>query len=168
MSVPCSFDLTGPYVYDLNMQVLWVASIADVQAPTDVEIATGVDLQAMYNLTDIIGWEVETEIIKDGIWGPFQEQRMGEQSIADARMIFAAHRDGNDIRTLWNRGDTGYIVILPSGDYLDHPTAPVNVYPVRVAQITQQQRLRTGGASLILVTFAITARVGENVTVVGP
>lgn len=161
-------DLTGPYAYDLNVVVLWVASIADVQAPTDVEIATGISLQPNYDLTDIIGWETETEIIKDGIWGPFQEQRMGEQSVPDARMIFAADRAGNDIRALWNRGDTGYIVILPSGDYLDHPTAPVNVYPVRVAQLTQQQRLRTGGGSLILVTFAITARVGENVSVVGP
>jgi hypothetical protein len=161
-------DLTGPYAYDLNIVALWVASIADVQAPTDTEIATGISLQPLYDLTDIIGWEVETEILKDGIWGPFQEQRMGEQSIADARMIFAAHRDGNDIRTLWNRGDTGYIVLLPSGEYLDHPTAPVNVYPVRVAQLTQQQRLRTGGGSLILVTFAITARCGENVLVAGP
>lgn len=160
--------LTGPYAYDLNVVVLWVETIADVQAPTDVEIATGVSLQPTYDLTDIIGWEVETEILKDGIWGPFEEQRMGEQSVADARMIFAADRAGNDIRTLWNRGDAGYIVILPSGEYLDHPTAPVNVYPVRVAQLTQQQRLRTGGGSLILVTFAMTARVGENVTVVGP
>jgi hypothetical protein len=166
MTAPC--NLTGPYAYDLSVQVLWVAAIADVQAPTDVEIATGVDLQATYDLTDIVGWEVETEILKDGLWGPFQEQRMGEQSIPDARLIFAAARDGNDIRQLWDRGDTGYIVILPSGPYLEHLTAPVNVYPVRVAQLTQQQRLRTGGGSLILVTFAATARAGENVLVVGP
>lgn len=161
-------DLTGPYAYDLNVVVLWVASIADVEAPTDVEIATGISLQPTYDLTDIIGWEVETEIIKDGIWGPFEEQRMGEQSVADARMLFAAARDGNDIRVLWSRGQAGFIVILPSGDYLDHPTAPVNVYPVRIAQLTQQQRLRTGGGSIIAVTFAMTSRVGENVTVVGP
>jgi len=161
-------DLTGPYAYDLNIVALWVPAIADVQAPTDVEIATGVDLQATYDLTDIVGWEVETEILKDGEWGPFQEQRMGEQSIEDARMIFAADRAGQDIRILWNRGDLGYIVLLPSGQYLDHPTAPVNVYPVRVAQLTQQQRLRTGGGSLIGVAFAITSRVGENVLVVGP
>jgi hypothetical protein len=161
-------DLTGPYAYDLNVVVLWVTSIADVEAPTDVEIATGISLQPTYDLTDIIGWEVETEIIKDGIWGPFEEQRMGEQSVADARMLFAAARDGNDIRVLWSRGQAGFIVILPSGDYLDHPTAPVNVYPVRVAQLTQQQRLRTGGGSIIAVTFAMTSRVGENVTVVGP
>lgn len=166
--MPCPFDLSGPYVYDLNVVVLWVETIADVQAPTDVEIATGVSLQPTYDLTDIIGWEVDTEIIKDGKWGPFEEQRMGEQSQNESVLLFAADRAGNDIRTLWNRGDVGNIVILPSGEYLDYPTAPVNVYPVRVAQLTQRQRLRTGGGSIIAVRFAITSRVGENVLIVGP
>lgn len=164
----CSFELTGPYAYDLNVQVLWVASIADAQAPTDVEIATGVDLQAVYDLTDIIGWEIETDIIRDGEWGPQELQRLGEQKIPDSRLMFAADRAGQDIRVLLGRGDQGFIVILPSGPYLDHPTAPVNVYPVTVAQLAQQQRLRTGGGSVILVSFAIRDRCGENVTVVGP
>lgn len=161
-------ELTGPYAYDESVAVLWVASILDVQAPTDVEIATGVDLIPAYDLTDIIGWEIETEIIKDGKWGPFEEQRMGEQSIGDSRLMFAADRAGNDVRTLWSRGQAGNIVILPSGPYLEVPTAPVNVYPVRVAQLTQQQRLRSGGGSVILVTFAVRERCGENVTIVGP
>lgn len=162
----CVFDLTGPYAYDPNIQALWVAAIVDVDEPTDDEIATGVDLQEFYDLTDIVGWEVKTEIIKDGIWGPFEEQRMGRQSIAESTMIFAADRAGSDVRMLWIRGETGFIVLLPSGPYLDHPSAPVNVYPVRVAQLTQQQRLRTGGGSLIQVDFVITSRVGENVMVV--
>lgn len=166
MTAPC--DLTGPYAYDLHVQVLWVPAVTDVQAPTDVEIATGVDLQVQYDLTDIIGWEIETNVIRDGIWGPFEEQRMGEQKIADSRLMFAAARDGDDIRTLWIRGEEGYIAILPSGPYLDHLTAPLNVYPVRVSQLTQQQRLRSGGGSSVLVSFVIRERAGENVLVVGP
>lgn len=162
--IPC--DLVGPYAYDLSIQALWVATIADVQAPTDTEIALGVDLQLLYDLTDIVGWEVETDLLKDGIWGPFEEQRLGEQKVADSRMFFAADRAGNDVRTLWSRGQVGNIVLLPSGPYLEHPTAPVNVYPVKVAQLTQQQRLRSGGGSLIMVNFAIRARVGENVSIV--
>jgi hypothetical protein len=161
----CTFDLTGPYAYDLSIQALWVASIADVQEPTDDEIATGVDLQASYNLTDIVGWEVAIEIIKDGVWGPFEEQRMGRQSVQEAAMLFASDRAGADVRMLWTRGEAGFIVLLPSGPYLEHPTAPVNVYPVRVAQITQLQRLRTGSGSQLRVDFVITSRVGENVLV---
>lgn len=161
---PC--DLTGPYAYDLNIQALWVESIVDVQAPTAAEIALGVDLQESYDLTDIIGWEIETEILKDGQWATFRRQRLGPQEIADSRMLFAADRSGADVRALWARGDVGNIVLLPSGPHLDYPAAPVNAYPVRVAQLTQQQRLRSGGGSVILVTFAVAARVGENVSIV--
>lgn len=169
----CPFDLTGPYVYDCNAQFLWIdeGGIADPQEPTDDEIATGVDLQAdPYFLTDIIGWEIETEILRGadgGTWGPQEFQRLGEQTIAESRMVFAADRAGVDIRTLITRGDLGYIVILPSGPYLDHPTAPVNVYPVRVAQLTQRQAFRQPG-SVILGNFAIRGpdRIGENVFIV--
>lgn len=167
MTLPCSFDLTGPYVYDLNIQAQWSTSIMDPQAPTDVELAASTNLNA-YDLTDLAGWEAETNIIKDGIWGPFEEQRLGRQSVPTAAMVFAADRAGVDIRQLWARGDIGWIILLPSGPYLEHPTAPVNVYPVRVAQITQRQRLRDGGGSLLLVNFAVRSRIGENVQVVGP
>lgn len=168
MTTPCTFDLTGPYAYDLSIQALWVASIADAQAPTDVEIATGVLLNdAPYHLTDLIGWETETEIIKGGKWGPQELQRLGGQAVPSAGMIFAAARDGNDVRVLWDRGDEGFIVLLPSGPYLEHPTAPINVYPVTVAQLTARQQLRQPSAQL-LVSFAIRERIGENVQVVGP
>lgn len=161
----CAFDLTGPYAYDLSVQVLWVPSIANAQAPTAAEIATGVDIQAVYNLTDIVGWEIETNILTDGQWGPFELERLGKQNIGDTRLLCAADRGGADIRSLLSRGQDSFVVILSSGPYLDHPTAPVNVYPVTVAQLTQQQQLRTGGGSLIRVDFAVRARCGENVLV---
>lgn len=162
---------TGTYTYDRNVQVLWAETITNVQIPTSAEIVTGgINLTAdPYCLTDIIGWEIETDVIRGG-WGPMELQRMGKQKVADSRFVFAAQRSAGsgDIRNLWARGDTGYIVILPSGPYLDYPDAPVNVYPVRIAQLTQQQRLRTGQGSLILASLIITARCGENVNVVAP
>ena len=166
-TLPCSFDLTGPYVYDWSVQIQWSTSIADVLAPTDVELAASTNLNN-YDLTDIVGWEPETNIINDGQWGPWEEQRLGRQRVPSEALVFAADRAGSDIRTLLTRGDVGWILILPSGPYLEHPTAPLNVFPVRVAQLTQRQRLRDGGSSLILVNFASLGRVGNNVTVVGP
>lgn len=165
MTFPCPFDLTGPYAYDLSVQVLWVSVIVDVDAPSEAEIATGFDLQADFDLTDIVGWEINTNIVVDGVWGPFELERLGKQNIGDTQLVFAADRDGLDIRTLLIRGEAGNIVILPSGPYVDHPTAPINVYPVTVAQLTQQQQLRTGGGSLIRVDFAVRGRCGENVVV---
>lgn len=158
-------NLTGPYTYDPNIVVLWVPSINNIQIPTGGEIVTGTDLTSVYCLTDIVGWEAGTETIRDGIWGPFEEQRMGRQSIQESQLAFAADVNGNDVRTLWTRGQVGNIVLMPSGSYASHPLSPINVYPVRVSQLTQLQRLRTGGASIILVSFIIRSRLGENVTV---
>ena len=161
-------NLTGPYAYDQNVVVLWSNSIADAQAPTDAEMNLATDLMTPYTLTDIIGWEITTDILGDGIWLPQEEERMGEQKLSDCRLGFAAKRTPTgDIRSFWNRGDEGFILILPSGPYDDVPTAYLNVYPVRVAQLSQQQLLRTGGGSTVIVTFAVRARCGENVTVVG-
>ena len=158
-------SLVGPYTYDPNVIVMWQTNVANVQIPTGSEMATGTVLNNTYCLTDIIGWEIGTETIRDGIWGPFEEQRMGRQSIAESQLLFTADRAGNDVRQLWTRGEQGFIEILPSGPYADYPAAPINVYPVRVSQLTQLQRLRTGGGSLILVSFVIRLRCGENVTV---
>jgi hypothetical protein len=166
MTTNCA--LTGPFTYDNNVVVMWASSIANVQIPTAAEIALAVDLQPIYNLTDLIGWEISTEIITDGIWGPFGEQRMGGQTIAQSSLVFAGSKDqgADDIRNLLTRGQAGFIIILPSGPYLQHTTSPVNVYPVRVAQITQQQQIRTGGGSLLFVTFAVTSLCGESVFIV--
>lgn len=160
-------DLTGPYAYDPHVQVLW-GQVADPLAPTETEVFDAVTLNdAPYHLTDIIGWEVESDILRDPPWRGFENQRVGGQRIAQSDLIFAADREGDDIRSLIERGDFGTILILPSGPYIDIPDAPLNVYPVRVAQVSQQQRLRTGGGSLLLVQFAVTgAVVGQNVEVV--
>lgn len=159
----CSTE--GAYAYDPNIQALWTTTVADIDAPTEAEVTGATLLNDTYCLTDIIGWEVQTEIIRDPPWGVFEKQRVGGKSVADSGFIFAADRSGNDIRTLFSRGDVGYVMLLPSGPYTDYPSAPINVYDVRVAQITQRQRLRTGEGSLLIVQFAINA-VGENVTVV--
>jgi len=158
-------DDVGPFAYDPNIQVLWSLSIEDVQAPTDVEVMNAVTLND-FNLTDIIGWEVRAEIITAPPWGAFATQRVGAQAIGTAELTFAAERaTGDDIRTVLRRFDRGFILMLPSGPYLEHPNAPLNVYPVVVAQVTQRQRLREGG-SQIDVQFAIRDVVGENVMVV--
>lgn len=164
MTAPCT--LTGTYPYDRNVVVMWLPTIANVQIPTSSEIVSGTDL-GPYNLTDIIGWEINSETIRDDIWGPFEGQRIGRQSIAESQLIFAADRSGlyPDIRSLLTRGQPGFVGIFPSGPYVSYPSSPVNIYPVRVSQLTQQQRLRTGDGSLILTYFVVTGLCGENVTV---
>lgn len=165
MSIVCT--TTGTYPYDRNVTVLWVPTIANIYAPTAAEIAAGIDLRDTYNMTQIMGWQIVTAPV-GGTWGPFDRKRMGKQSIGETQLEFAAQlsQGVNDIRSLWARGENGFIIILPSGEYLNYPNAPVNVYPVRVAQLTQRQGVRATGASLILVSFVVTLPCGENVFIV--
>lgn len=159
-------ETTGAYAYDPHVNILFTSTISDVEAPTEGEVAAATILHpSSFKLTDIIGWEVETGIIVAPPWGRFSAQRPGVQSVSRAELVFAADRAGDDIRTLLSRGVTGHVLILPSGPFLLHPDAPINVYPVTVSQVTQMQRLRNGG-SLLLVSFAVRAPVGENVVVV--
>lgn len=160
--LPC--DDFGPYAYDPNIQVLWTENIEDCTAPTDLEVLAAVTLND-FELTDIIGWEVQSEIITVPPWGAFATQRVGGQIIDAAELIFASERQGDDIRMLLQRFDIGFILMLPSGPFLDFPSAPFNVFPVRVAQVTQQQRLRQGGSQLT-VQFAIRDVVCEHVRAV--
>lgn len=159
---PC--DLIGPYAYDPNVQVLWTETIT-CDAPTEEEVLSAVTLND-FDLTDIIGWEIRADIITAPPWGAFATQRVGGQAIDRTELIFASERVGNDIRMLLQRFDEGFILILPSGPFIEVPEAPFNVYPVRVAQITQQQRLDTGEGSQLFVQFAIRDVVCDNVRVV--
>ena len=166
MTYPC--DELGPYAYDPNVHVLWVPTvtgIGDVEAPTDTELTAGTELNDPYNLTDIIGWEVETNVIDKMVYGPIITQLAGVQRVADMQLIFAADRvatPGADVRRLIARDDSGFIVLLPSGSFTDHPLAPMNVYPVDVAQVSQMHGLRQD-ASTVRVTFVLTGPVGESV-----
>lgn len=159
-------SLTGPYAYDPNVVVLWNDHVGDVQAPTEDEVMAAVNLIDDFDLTDIIGWELESDIIVVPPWGEFATQRVGGTAVPRSELLFAADRSGDDIRMLLAERDPGNVLFLPSGPYLDYPDAPLQVFPVRVAAITQLQRIRSGGASLLRVQFAIRGVPGNHVRVV--
>lgn len=161
MTGPCL--TTGPYAYDPHVQVLWVEDIVDIENPTDDELALGIDLQDVYDLSDIIGWTIGSPPKQDGLWGAKAEQRLDKQVVPTSQLLFPAYLDGTDIRSLLRRGDAGHIVILPAGQYLDYPLSPVDVYQVKVTQAAVNHVLR--GVAMVLVTFAVTT-FADNVLVV--
>lgn len=159
---PC--DEIGPYAYDPNVQVLWTEEIDDPCAPTALEVLSALTLND-FDLTDIVGWEVVAAILTVPPWGEFATQRTGSRGVDRAELVFASERVGNDIRISLSRFDRGFILILPSGPFLDIPDAPFNVYPVEVANIYQHQRLGEGGSQLT-VQFTIRDVVCQHVKVV--
>lgn len=166
MTQPYPCEPTGAYPYDPFIHVLWTTTLVNPFAPavTGITGVGAIDITDAYCLTDIVGWEVDTEVINAPPWGPFVTQRVGGQSVQAAVLVFAADRQGLDVRTIMARRAVGTIIILPSGPFLQNRFAPINIYPVRIAGLIQRQRLRAGG-SQIEVTFAIRDTVGENVVV---
>lgn len=163
--ITSSCDLSGTFEYDPYVQVLWSSvAVADPLEPTEAEIMAATTLNvAPYHLTDIMGWQPETDVVRDPPWLGFENQRMGIRSIGESRLGFAADRSGNDIRSLITRGDEGTVFILPSGAFADVPNAPLHCYPVKVAEITPILDLRGGRGAILLVSYVILTEPGINV-----
>ena len=158
------FD-SGGYRYNPNVVVLWSDDVADVDNPTETEIEDATEIiPAPYNLIEVIGWEMSTEIIQIRAYGPFLPQLPASREVENAQLVFASDIGGNDIRTLLSRDQEGFVLFLPSGPLVDYPDSPLDVFPARVAQITQLHRLWE--PSRLLVTFAITGHPGESVLAV--
>lgn len=165
MTYPC--DGLGPYAYDPNVRVMWTTTSLEVASPAATGVAGAVELNDTYNLTDIIGWEVERNVIDKMVYGPYVTQLAGVRRVSEMQLVFAADRIasiGADIRQLLAADDEGFVLILPSGSFSEYPLAPLNVYPVRVGQVSQLQGLRQA-ASSIRVTFVLIDDVGESVFV---
>jgi hypothetical protein len=160
-------QLGGTYPYDRHVCVRWgpPGSIADVQAPSPLEIDSLTILNDDFTMTGIVGWEVDGDVIVDPNWGRFLGQRPGHTAIQEARLVFAADLAGADIRKMLWRGKAGIVVIMPSGCHrLD---APMDVYPTRVTHAKPYHRLGLGGAQ-IEVRFAVTSEPGVSVYAVTP
>jgi hypothetical protein len=158
------FD-SGGYRYNPNVVILWSDDIDDVDNPTETEIeAATAMIPAPYNLIEVIGWEMATEAITIRRYGPFLPQLPASREVDGAQFVFASDIGGNDIRTLLSRDLEGYVLFLPSGPLTDYPDSPMDVFPVRVKQITQLHRLWE--PSRLLVSFVVTAHPGEGVLAV--
>lgn len=159
LTVSCS--PSGSYAYDPDLVVRFASTLDDPDAPTELEVDGAVDFTTEWALLDVIGWEVESEVIVDPNWGVFRTQRPGHTQIRESEMTFSADRLGNDIRTILQRYTVGFVMIFPSG-----LNGLVNVYPVRVGSVEHMLALRTGQGARIRTIFTIIATPSTNVAVV--
>jgi len=89
-------------------------------------------------------------------------KQIGGRTQADASSItFYASKDGADIRSVLQRGLTGYLTFMDGGDVA---AQPMDVFPI---EVTSVGKVRTTGdnAQQITVTFAITGEPAEDVDI---
>ncbi|MGW0169560.1 phage tail tube protein [Streptomyces sp. NPDC003343] len=140
-------------------KVLWVPTIANKNSPTRSELNAGTALESETGA--MAGWQTTSATVPTPALGSrFTPTVPGEITAADSSLTFWASKDGDDVRTLLQREDTGYVVWMDEGDV---PSQTMDVYPV---QVTSQAKVREmDAAAQIMAQFSITSEPAENVTI---
>ncbi|MDX2681107.1 phage tail tube protein [Streptomyces sp. NY05-11A] len=140
-------------------KVLWVPAISNKSAPTRVELNAGTALESETGA--MAGWQTTSGTVPTPALGSrFTPVVGGEITAADSSLTFWASKDGDDVRTLLNREDSGFIVWMDEGDV---EAQTMDVFPVTV---TSQAKVRElDQAAQIMAQFAITSEPAENVAI---
>ncbi|AVV46465.1 hypothetical protein PYK79_41615 [Streptomyces sp. ID05-04B] len=140
-------------------KVLWVPTIANKSAPSRVELNAGTALEGETGA--MAGWQTTSATVPTPALGArFTPVVGGEITAADSSLTFWASKDGDDVRTLLNREDSGYIVWMDEGDI---EAQTMDIFPVTV---TSQAKVRElDQAAQIMAQFAITSEPAENVAI---
>lgn len=140
-------------------KVLWVPTIANKNAITRPEINAGTALEG--ETGNMAGWQTTSATVGTPALGSrFTPVVGGEITAADSSLTFWASKDGDDVRTLLQREDVGFVVWMDEGD-VEGQTC--DIYPVSV---TSQAKVRElDSAAQIMAQFAITSEPAENVTI---
>jgi hypothetical protein len=158
---PPPINTSTKYKAKGKTKIYWVPTIANVEAPTRVELDAGVDLSPQIMETD--GWEVTSESIETpNLADEFTGSIPGSTSADDSSLTMYSDEEGDDVRQVLPRNTNGYVVILHGGDVAGRPT--MDVFPVRVGSLGKPVSL-DDDASSITVNFNITDEPQENLTI---
>jgi len=131
-------------------RIYWVASIAATSAPTRSELNAGVDVTG--EIAQIDGFQLESEVNSTQAFGStFGTSKPGSlRTSGQPGMVTYADEGGYDVRRLWTRMDTGFVVLLHGGDIAGNL---MDVWPVTVAVVSKP--FSTVDAAFVLVQFTI-------------
>lgn len=136
-----------------------VDTIADINAPTRVELDAGTDVSG--EVMEIEGFQVVSNTLDTPDFGSRFTSKIPSDIVADdSALLTYADSTSVDIRSVIARDDDTFVVIMDEGD-----TAGLlmDVFPVRVSA-TPKLRARSDPAQ-IRAQFTVTSEPAENVTI---
>lgn len=143
-----------------NVGVLFLPTIVAANlVPTAAEVTAGTDVTR--ELDDWSGWTVSTAFLetKDAST-VLRPQLAGAVTFEGSSMTFNGSKNGTDARTVFTRGQSGYIII---GDAGVQTGKKADVYPVTVGAVAKLRNLDSTNFK-IRVDFGITAVPAEDIT----
>lgn len=136
------------------------AVAASSLVPTRAEITAGTDLSP--SVADITGWEfANAAIATPNLAEVFTSNIPGEDTVGDSAIVLYDLDEGAPLRTTLAKGTNGFIMWMPYGDV---PTKRAEVFPVRVAVVSDEKSMGNDAARFS-VGFSVTAQPNTAVTI---
>lgn len=147
-------------------KIYFVSTIADIDAPTEAEMAAGTDITC--DVAEISGFSFSNSPIDvPDMCSPFVKSIPGEDTAEDSSITFYEDNTSNPTRTLLLKGVEGYMALFPYGVTGGAPSAgdELEVWPVSVASSTREWSAGNEPARF-MVEFTITDVPDQDAVVV--
>lgn len=148
-----------------NTKCLFVTTIsAPTMIPTVAEISATAVKDLTGELSDWSGWSISSSDVQvPDLVSDFVPTIPGRSQAEASSLSFYADKAGVDARTVFTRDQVGYIVFA---DGALTAGAKVDVFPVRVTQVSIQRASVDGSAaSKVLVNYSIPKAAAQNVAI---
>jgi hypothetical protein len=114
---PAPLNTTERYINPEVTVAYWVTAVADITAPTRLELDAVTSWDLTGEIAAMTGWEVSADRVAVPDLGSKKTGRItGRVNPGDAQITFYASSDTEDVRDIKARGDVGFIIILDGGD----------------------------------------------------
>lgn len=148
---PTPLTASTRYIAPEVSKFYFIPTIADITAPTRLEIDAGTDLTG--ETADIGDWTVAADRVAVPDLGSKKTGRIsGRVNPSDARSAFYASSDTADVRDLLARGDTGYTMICDGGDVAGQKG---RVFQVEVSAVTPTVGVAGTEGERVMVDWSI-------------
>ncbi len=148
----------NPYLPVDIRKFYWVATIANIAAPSRGELDAGTDLSTQ--VVDAPGWFIDGSTVQSQSFVGPALNLIGAQSFADSSLVMRNSRTSTDARTILivqRPALTGFIVVFPEGDVTGYK---MNVFSVAVnAAPLSPGQLDPGTSEFKFAIFDARARV---------
>lgn len=141
--------------------ILFVPTIADVEAPTRTELDAGTNLTE--EVTATTGWQqTSTRTTYQPLGSTFTPSIAGRRTVEDSSLTLPQDLAGEDVRTIMPRGTTGFVVIMHGGDVTD---SPMDVWPIQVSSLGKAVSNEGSEIANIVVSCAIPSEPAEDIPI---
>lgn len=134
-------------------------TIVSKAAPSVSELTAGTDLSG--EVQAVAGFNVTTNMIDVPDAGSDYTSKIpGRTSTDDSSLTFYTDLGASDVRTLFTRGDTGFVVIYPEGIVTG---GTLDVWPVTVTAVSKPNDIEAAG--MITVSFSVSSKPAVDVAI---